>query len=288
MKQGNKPGDMEYPIIDAHQHFWNYDPVRDQWITEEMQVLRKNYLPEDIEPVFLQNHIAGSVLVQADASESENEFLLGLAEQNKFIKGVVGWVDFEYAGLEERLEYYCHRPLMKGFRHILQRERQRDSMLNPAFRKGLGMLRKFEFTYDLLIMPDQLGFAEQLVAAFPDQKFVIDHLAKPYIRQWIISEWKTAMKKFSSFQNVSCKISGMVTEANWEYWEEYDFRPYMDTILETFGTRRVMYGSDWPVCLLAGKYEDVKRIADDYFNSFSLSEQADFFGGNAKNFYQLE
>ena len=137
-------------------------------------------------------------------------------------------------------------------------------------------------------MPDQLGYAEQLVAAFPEQRFVIDHLAKPYIKQGIISEWKQSMKKFAPYQNVYCKISGMVTEADWEYWEYEDFRPYMDVILETFGTKRIMFGSDWPVCLLAATYDDVKQIADDYFNSFTISEQADFFGANATNFYQLE
>jgi L-fuconolactonase len=151
-------------------------------------------------------------------------------------------------------------------------------MLDPAFQKGIGALNKYGFSFDLLIRPDQLVFAEKLVASFPNQRFVIDHLAKPHIGQWIISDWKLAMRRFAPYQNVFCKISGMVTEANWEYWKEYDFRPYMDTVVETFETKRIMFGSDWPVCLLAGNYDDVKMIAEDYFNSFSVAEKSDFFG----------
>jgi L-fuconolactonase len=279
---------MHYPIIDAHQHFWKYNPTRDGWITDEMNVLKRDYLPADIETIYNHNQISGSVVVQADPSENENFFLLELAAQHSFIKGVVGWIDFESEKLEEKLDHFRQFKFMKGFRQLHQGDKQRDNMLNPGFQKGLGLLKKYAYCYDLLIMPDQLDYANQLAAAFPDQRFVIDHLAKPYIKQWIISEWKIAMKKFASCQNVYCKISGMVTEANWEYWEEYDFRPYMDVILETFGTKRIMFGSDWPVCLLAGAYEDVKQIADDYFNAFSISEQADFFGTNATNFYQLE
>jgi len=176
---------------------------------------------------------------------------------------------------------------MKGFRNLLQGEKHRDSMLDPSFQKGIGLLNKYGFSYDLLILPDQLGFAEKLVAAFPDQRFVIDHLAKPHIKKGIISDWKLSINKFAGYQNVYCKISGMVNEADWKYWEEKDFHPYMDIAMETFGTKRVMYGSDWPVCTLAGSYDDVKQIAGNYFNSFSISEQSDFFGGNAQAFYQL-
>jgi L-fuconolactonase len=279
---------MQYQIIDAHQHFWKYDPIRDGWITDEMKILKKDYLPAEIETIYNHNQISGSVVVQVDASEYENSFLLELAAPYSFVKGIVGWIDFESVNLEEKLDGLSRFKLLKGFRHLLQGEKKRDCMLSPAFKKGLGLLEKYSYSYDLLIMPDQLGYTEQLVAAFPNQRFVIDHLAKPYIKQWIISEWKIAMKRFAPYQNVYCKISGMVTEANWEFWEEYDFRPYIDVILETFGTKRIMFGSDWPVCLLAGVYEDVKQIADDYFNGFSNSEQADFFGGNATTFYQLE
>ena len=160
-------------------------------------------------------------------------------------------------------------------------------MLDPDFLRGIRLLNKYGFSYDLLILPDQLGYAEKLVAAFPDQRFIIDHLAKPPIKKGIISDWKSDMGKFAGYQNVYCKISGMVNEADLKYWEEADFRPYMDVAVETFGTKRLIFGSDWPVCLLAAAYDEVKRIATNYFNSFSISEQADFFGLNAQAFYQL-
>jgi L-fuconolactonase len=278
---------MFYPIIDAHQHFWKFDPLRDSWITDEMRVLRKDYLPTDIEPVFRQHHISGSILVQVDPSENENQFLLELAARNPLIRGVVGWIDFQSVELEERLKYYQQYARLKGFRHLLQGEKQRESMLNPVFQKGIGLLNRYGFSYDLLILPDQLGYAEKLVAAFPEQRFVIDHLAKPHIKQGIISEWKLAMKRFAPYQHVYCKISGLVTEADWEYWEGDDFRSYIDTVLETFGTKRIMFGSDWPVCLLAGTYDEMKQIVDEYFNSFSVTEQSDFFGANAMAFYHL-
>jgi L-fuconolactonase len=278
---------MSYPIIDAHQHYWEFDPVRDRWITEDMKILQKDFLPSDAKILFNQNHINGSVAVQADSSESENQFLLELASHYPFIRGVVGWIDLQSEDLEERLKYYQKFPKLKGFRHLLQGEKQRDIMLNQVFKKGVGMLDKYEFSFDLLILQDQLGFAEILAADFPDQRFVIDHMAKPSIKNGMIAEWRSAMKKFAPLKNVYCKISGMVTEADFEFWEKDDFLPYINTVLETFGTKRIMFGSDWPVCLQAGSYEEVKQIAEDYFRSFSYAEQSDFFGGNAISFYRL-
>jgi L-fuconolactonase len=276
-----------YPVIDAHHHFWKFDPRRETWISEEMQVLRTDFLPAHLEIIYKKKGISGSVLVQTNSSESENIFLLDLAEKNPFIQGVVGWIDLQSDRLEERLAWYQQYPLMKGFRHLLQGEEQRDMLLNPAFQKGIGLLNRYGFSFDLLILPDQLGYAEQLVNAFPEQRFVIDHMAKPHIKQGIIGDWKEAIRKFAPHRHVYCKISGLVNEADWEFWEEEDFRPYIDTVLETFGTKRVMFGSDWPVCLLAATYNQVKDITDDYFYSFTTAEQGDFFGNNAKIFYHL-
>jgi L-fuconolactonase len=278
---------MSYPIIDAHQHFWKFDPQRDGWITEEMKDLQRDFLPVDIEKTFAENRIIGSVVVQADPSENENHFLLDLADQYSFIKGVVGWIDLESKELEEKLKYYKLFSRLRGFRNLLQGEKQRDSLLNPDFKRGIGLLNKYGFSYDLLILPDQLEFAEKLVAAYPDQRFVIDHLAKPQIKQRNISAWKSSIQSFAPCQNVYCKISGMVNEADWDNWKQDDFSPYIETVLEIFGTKRVMFGSDWPVCLLAGNYHEVKKIVEDYFNTFSVEEQSDFFGGNAMTFYQL-
>jgi L-fuconolactonase len=276
-----------YPVIDAHHHFWTFDPIRDAWITEEMQVLRTDYLPVHLEAVYKRKGISGSVLVQTNASEYENLFLLKLAEQNPFIQGVVGWIDLLDEQLEEKLADYQQYPLMKGFRHLLQGEEQRDMMLNQEFQRGIGLLNQYGFSFDLLVLPDQLGYTERLVAAFPEQRFVIDHMAKPHIRQGIIAEWKQSIKRFTAYKHVYCKISGLVNEADWEYWEHEDFRPYIDAVVETFGTKRIMFGSDWPVCLLAATYDQVKDIAEDYFYSFTTTEQADFFGNNARDFYQL-
>jgi L-fuconolactonase len=276
-----------YPVIDAHHHFWKFDPRRDAWITGEMQTLRADYLPEQLEVVYKKKGISGSVLVQTNASEIENNFLLGMASQNPFILGVVGWIDLLSGQLEEKLAGYQQIPRMKGFRWLLQGEKQRDIMLNPDFQRGIGLLNQYGFSFDLLILPDQLGYAEQLVAAFPDQRFVIDHMAKPKIKQGVIAEWKQAVRRFAPYKHVFCKISGLVNEADWEYWEHEDFRPYIDAVVDTFGTKRIMFGSDWPVCLLAATYDQVKDLAEDYFYSFTTAEQADFFGNNARNFYNL-
>jgi L-fuconolactonase len=278
---------MSHPIIDAHQHFWNYDPARDLWMTDEMLILKRDYLPQELENIFKVFQVNGSVLVQADPSEAENGFMLNLANQFPFIKGIVGWMDMQSDNLEEKLEYYQLFPKLKGFRHMLQGEKKRDLMLTPAFRRGISLLNKYGFSFDLLILNDQVGYTEKLVRTFPDQRFVIDHLAKPAIKKGEIAGWKHRIKKFSDCEHVYCKISGMISEADWEKWDTEDFRPYLDAILETFGTKRIMFGSDWPVCRVAGEYAEVKGIVSDYFKSFSVSEQADFFGNNALHFYQL-
>ena len=273
--------------IDAHHHFWLYDPARHEWITDEMSAIRKDFLPKDFEPILKQNGISGSVLVQVDQTETENDFQLKLAEENNFIKGVVGWVDLQADNIEERLEFYKQYKKMKGFRHILQGEADRALMLKPAFMNGIRKLKKFGYTYDILIYTDQLKYTKEFVAAFPDQLFVIDHLAKPNIKEQKIDEWKKDIEAVAQHENVYCKISGMVTEADWHNWKKEDFTPYLDVVMEAFGIDRIMYGSDYPVCLAAATYEQMKGIVDDYFSSFSKDEQEKFFGKNVINFYKL-
>jgi len=273
--------------IDAHHHFWLYDPARHEWITDEMSAIRKDFLPKDFEPILKQNGISGSVLVQVDQTETENDFQLKNAEENDFIKGVVGWVDLQADNIEERLEFYKQYKKMKGFRHILQGEADRALMLKPAFMNGIRKLKKFGYTYDILIYTDQLKYTKEFVAAFPDQLFVIDHLAKPNIKEQKIDEWKKNMGAVAEYENVYCKISGMVTEADWKNWNKEDFTPYLDVVMEAFGIDRIMYGSDYPVCLAAATYEQMKGIVDDYFSSFSKDEQEKFFGKNVINFYKL-
>lgn len=273
--------------IDAHQHFWKFDPTRDAWINEEMKVIRKDFLPMDLEKVLQKNDFEGCVAIQSDQSEVENIFQLRNAEEFDFIKGVVGWIDFEKANVEERLQYYSGFKKMKGFRHILQGELQRDKMLQPVFMKSVGLLRKYNFTYDILIFSDQLKYLPTFISAFPDQPFVIDHMAKPGIKDNRIEQWKEDISKVAKFENVFCKVSGLVTEADWNNWKREDFVPYLDVIADSFGTSRIMFGSDWPVCLEAASYEEVVGIAGQYFSRFSKDEQEQFFATNANKFYKL-
>lgn len=273
--------------IDAHQHFWKYDPVRDAWITEEMAVLKRDFLPIDLKLLLLQNKVDACVAVQADQSESETDFLIDLSQKFGFIKGIVGWVDLQAPDVRERLEYFSQFPVVKGFRHILQGEKERDKMLQPQFMRGIAELKEFGFTYDILIYKDQLPYIPSFVAAFPDQKFIIDHLAKPDIKGKHLQEWKERINEVAKFENVYCKVSGLVTEADWNHWKKSDFIPYLDTMVEAFGTERLLYGSDWPVCLLAAEYEEVIGLMADYFSSFSHFEQDQVFGGNAIKFYNL-
>jgi L-fuconolactonase len=273
--------------IDSHQHFWKFDPVRDSWITDEMSVIQRDFLPQDLKPVLEQNGFDGCVVVQSDQSYDENRFQLDNASRNDFIKGIVGWVEMVSPNVEKDLEYLSQFKKMKGLRHVLQGEKDRAFMLQPSFMKGISLLKKYNFTYDILIFPDQLTHSINFVKAFPDQPFVIDHIAKPYIKDKKITEWKKDMEAIAEYKNVYCKISGMVTEADWKQWKNEDLTPYIDTVTEAFGTDRIMFGSDWPVCLVAGTYEKITGIVKDHFSSYSKNEQELFFGGNAIKFYNL-
>ncbi len=273
-------------VIDAHQHFWNYDPLAHSWINEEMSVIRKDFLPVDLKPVFEQHGIEGCVAVQADQTEAETDFLVQLSKENAFIKGVVGWVDLRAENIHERLGHYKQYPVVKGFRHILQGE-EPAYMLQPDFFRGIAALKEFGYTYDILIFPKHLPTAIEFVKQFPDQLFVIDHIAKPLIKNGLRDDWKTGILAMATFPNVYCKVSGMVTEADWKNGKPEDFKPYLDTVSEAFGTNRLIYGSDWPVCLVAASYTDMMGIVKNYFLSFSQAEQQAVFGGNAATFYQL-
>lgn len=276
-----------YLRIDAHQHFWRYDPVNYDWITTDMAVIQKDFLPAHLEPILQQSGFDGCVAVQAQQSEEETHFLLRLADDHEFIRGVVGWVDLQAGDLEQRLEHYSGYPKLKGFRHVLQGEPKRDIMLSPAFVNGIDQLQRFGFTYDILIYPDQLNFIKKLVAQFPSQRFIVDHIAKPQIAKGYIKEWKDDMEQLAKHQNVFCKISGMVTEADWKNWKKEDLHPYLDIVAHTFGVDRLAFGSDWPVCLVAASYAEVVNIVEDYFSSFSTLEKEKVFGKNAIDFYKL-
>lgn len=273
--------------IDSHQHFWNYDLKKHVWMNDDMKILKTDYLPHNLEPLLKQHNLDGCVAVQANQAEIENDFLLSLSNQNDFIKGVVGWIDLQADNVAERLEYYQNFSKMKGFRHIIQDEQDINFMLRPAFMKGVSMLKQFGFTYDILIFAAHLPNTLTFIKALPDQPFVIDHIAKPNIKMGEIEIWKKYMRKIASYKNIYCKISGMVTEADWKSWKKEDFIKYLDVVVEAFGTDRIMYGSDWPVCTLAASYDQQFTIIKEYFANFSHSEQESFFGTNASNFYHL-
>jgi len=273
--------------IDSHQHFWKYDPVRYDWIDDSMSVIQKDFLPYDLAPILKANNFDGCISVQSYQSEQENDFQLANADRHSFIKGVVGWVDLRSPQIEGCLNYYQQFKKLKGFRHVLQGEPQRDFMLRPAFLNGISLLKKYGYTYDILILPDQLKYTAEFVAQFPDQRFVIDHIAKPNIKQKELKEWEKGIKAIAAFDNVYCKVSGMVTEADWENWQPADFNNYLEVVTNSFGTGRLMYGSDWPVCNVAADYSQVVNIVKDYFSTFSQTEQQAFFGGNAIGFYNI-
>ncbi|PIB29512.1 amidohydrolase [Maribacter sp. 4U21] len=273
-------------IIDTHQHFWKYDPARDAWIDDSMKRLQKDFLPKDLKPILDINGVEGCVTVQAHQSENENDFLLECARQSPFVKGVVGWVDLCAENCKERLEYFSRNKVFKGVRHIVQAEKE-GFMMQKKFQNGISQLAQYGLVYDILIHPKQIKEAIRLVREFPDQGFVIDHLAKPLIRTQEIDTWKNDITALATLPNVYCKLSGMVTEADMKSWNTTDFEPYMKVVLSAFGPERILYGSDWPVCLLAAEYEEVLEIVRTYIEELSEDEQKAIFSGNAIKLYNL-
>ncbi len=274
--------------IDSHQHFWQYDPDKHIWMSSEMALLKQDYLPSDLKNELVKNGLDGCVSVQASQSEGETEFLLKLASENEFIKGVVGWVDFRADNISDRLAYYANSDSkIKGFRHVIHDEPDVDFMLGKAFQHGLSFLANHHFTYDLLIFPKHLKASLELINNFPYQKFVIDHIAKPPIAKGEIDDWKKYMRTIGKNEQVYCKLSGMVTEANLKNWKYEDFVPYLDVVVESFGMERIMFGSDWPVCLLSCDYNKMKGIVDRYISEFSPANQEKILGLNAIKFYSL-
>ncbi|MCB0559929.1 MAG: amidohydrolase family protein [Lewinellaceae bacterium] len=273
--------------IDAHQHFWRYNSSAYAWINEELNLLQRDFMPPGLEILFRQNGIDGCVAVEARGSELENSFLLELAREFHFIKGVVGWLDLRAGQLSTRLDYYRQFPAIKGFRYNVQMEEDVNFLLRPKWLTGMQVLASFDFTFDLLVFPHQLGAALELAKRFPNQQFVIDHLAKPYIKDGFFDGWAVLMKAMAVLPNVWCKVSGMVTEANWSGWKYEDFVPYLSHLFECFGPGRLMFGSDWPVCLLAAEYGQVKGILERFMEPLSEEAKQKVWADNAIEFYQL-
>ncbi len=272
--------------IDTHQHYWKYNEKDFSWVTDNMAILRKDYLPAHFQSILKENKVDGTIAVQAAQSEEETEFLLSLAQQHPFIKGVVGWVDLKSPACIERLKYFSSFSLVKGFRHILQ-SAPPSFMLETSFLKGIEQLLHFSFTYDILIYPQHLPATIEFVKEFPTQKFMIDHVAKPYIKEKKIEEWAEGMQALSQYPNVYCKLSGMSTEADHIHWKETDLMVYMEVIVKAFGINRICYGSDWPVCLVSTSYTRWINFIRSYFSSFSKENQEKVMGKNAVSFYSL-
>lgn len=272
-------------MIDAHQHFWHFDPHEYPWINEKLAPLRRNFLPSDLEPELAAVGFEGCIAVQARSSLAESRWLLSLADSAPIIKGVVGWVDLRSGTVDKDLAELARHPRFVGVRHVLQDEPDDQFMFQRDFQRGLGKLQDYQLTYDLLIFPHQLPAALALAGLFPHQPLVVDHLAKPTIRDATLSPWREQMRDLARHKNVFCKVSGLVTEANWNSWQATDFHPYMDVIFEAFGEDRIMFGSDWPVCLVAASYQQVFAIVHDYFSRHSAAVRQKIFGQNAARFY---
>ncbi|MGV3773798.1 MAG: amidohydrolase family protein [Verrucomicrobiales bacterium] len=275
--------------IDSHQHFWKFDPVDYPWITDKIPVLKRDYLPADLEPLLKETKLDGTVAVQARTSLKESWWLLELARKRHIIKGVVGWVDLESKEVAQDLQALSREPKFKGVRHVLQDEPDDRHMMRPNFVRGISLLHEFGLAYDLLIYPKQLPAAMELVQKFPNQPFVLDHIAKPHIRDKTLEPWTKHIRELAKAPNVLCKVSGLVTEAKQKQWQAQDFAPYLDIVFEAFGEDRLMYGSDWPVALLgADDYKQVYGLAESFAKkNLSPAGQEKFFGANAVRFYRL-
>jgi L-fuconolactonase len=271
--------------LDAHQHFWRYDPAQHVWMTDAMGALRRDYLPEDLAPLLQETGFLGTIAVQARQMVEETEWLLALADRHAFIRGVVGWVDLRSPDLQAQLKRLGANPKLVGVRHVVHDEPDEDFMLRPEFRRGIARLGPAGLTYDLLLRPPHLKAAIRLVDEFKDQPFVLDHLAKPGVGDVSKSLWKEDILRLAERPNVSCKLSGLVTEADWSAWRPDDFRPAFEVVLEAFGVDRLMIGSDWPVCTLAADYKTTMGIVMGFVQGLKGSEQDGILGGNCARFY---
>ena len=273
-------------VIDTHVHFWKYNKVRDTWLTDDMKILQQDYLPQAIETTLEENSVDGCVAVQAAQSELETDFLVQLAKNHSFIKGIVGWVDLQNDNINERLQHYTQYPVIKGWRHAVQAEPD-DFLLRANFQRGIRALQPFNYTYDILVYHHQLKSVAEFLSIFVNQKMIIDHCAKPGIGNKKINDWGKLMREIAEHKNVYCKLSGLLTEATWKKWAPLEFYPYLDILFDAFGTERLLFGSDWPVLFLSGNYHQWKSLLENYLKTTSAVDKKRIFGKNAVQFYSL-
>ncbi|HET6407598.1 MAG TPA: amidohydrolase family protein [Chthoniobacteraceae bacterium] len=273
--------------LDSHQHFWAYDEAEYPWIPRGTP-LHRDWLPEDLHKLQQPLGLDGSIAVQARQTVEDSRWLLTLADHDPRIKGVVGWVDLRSPEVAKDLAELSKHPRFRGVRHVVQSEPDNDFMIRPEFLRGIGELAGFGLTYDILIFPKQLPAAIELVSKHPKQPFVLDHIAKPLIKDKLVEPWRTQLRELAQAPNLTCKVSGIVTEADQKNWKAEEIRPYLDIVFEAFGPDRLMWGSDWPVCLLAGSYESVFRLVDEYASGLTPAQHEGLLGGNCSRFYGLK
>jgi L-fuconolactonase len=275
-------------IIDSHQHFWQVGSFDYPWMRSDDAVLYRDYLPPTLEPILKRNHVEKTVLVQASNSVAESRWLLNLADAYPFIAGVVGWVDLTGPGVEDELNELTAHAKFKGVRHLVESEPADDWLVQPAVLEGLQQLASYGMSYDLLVHTRHLQHVTTIAETCPELSLVIDHMAKPPIARGEFEEWATALKAVAHYPNVHCKLSGLVTEANWSAWRSDDLRPFVERALDLFGVARLMFGSDHPVCLLAATYERVLESFEEILKGLSDEEREQVFADNAAAFYRLE
>ena len=273
--------------IDSHQHFWIYNTEQYGWITPEKSALRRDFLPADLQPLLATTGFDGSIAVQARQCIEETDWLLEISKQHNFVKGVVGWVDLRADDLEKQLGKYARETKLVGVRHVVHDEPDDRFILRPKFRRGIALLGQFNLTYDLLLFPRHLPAAIRLAEEFPKQRFILDHIAKPAIGSREQPVWQQGIEMLADLTNVSCKVSGMVTEARRSKWRGEDFYPYLDVVTEAFGPDRLMIGSDWPVCTLAGSYAGVMDVVTSYVERLPAKAREGVLGGNCARIYRL-
>jgi len=275
-------------LIDSHQHFWDRrrSDFDHSW-QDDLPTLKRSFLPEDLGPILNKAGVRKSVFVQTQHNVEENRWALELAEQHDFVAGVVGWVDLASLDCEAELLQFLHHPKFVGIRHLTQDEPDDDFLLRPDVMQGLHVLEKHEIPFDLLLGVRHLRHVPRLAREFPNLRMVIDHLAKPEIKHCRLQPWTNELKAASQCENIYCKLSGLITEAHWQQWTVGDLKPYVQVALDSFGPDRCMFGSDWPVCLLAGSYEQVIGALNEAIGPLSATERRKVFGETAANYYRL-
>ncbi|HTT20556.1 MAG TPA: amidohydrolase family protein [Candidatus Sulfotelmatobacter sp.] len=273
--------------VDAHQHFWIYNPPEYEWVDGSMEAIRRDFLPGDLEPELQRNDFHGSIAVQTRQTLEETRWLLQLAQRTPKILGVVGWVDLCSVNVRSQLDEFMRNPKLVGIRHIVQSEPDDRFLLREDFLRGVSLLAEFDLAYDILIYTKQLPVAAEFVEGFPKHRFVLDHLAKPPIKSHEIGSWAVGIQRLAAFPNVFCKLSGLVTEADWHGWKPEDITPYLNVAFESFGTSRLMIGSDWPVCLVASSYARTMDVVKDYLRNQTPATRDAVLGGNAQRFWRL-